>query len=61
MSDKSETKHAVRMRKLLTVYSEQGRTISSLTKLMGRKTATLKKWAAKYSIPFRDHKRKERL
>lgn len=56
-----ETKHAVRMRKLLTLYSGQGRPISSLTKLMGRKTATLKKWAAKFNIPFRDHKRKEKF
>lgn len=61
MTDKSETKHAVRMRKLLTLHSEQGRPISSLTKLMGRKTATLKFWARRYSIPFRDHKRKEKL
>lgn len=58
MTDKSETKHAVRMRKLLTLYSGQGRTISSLTKLMGRKAKTLKDWARRYNIPFRDYRRR---
>lgn len=57
----TETKHAARMRKLLTYYAEAGRPLRSLTKLMGRKPATLKKWAARYQIRFNDFKPRERL
>lgn len=61
MSEQFETRHAVRMRKLLTYYSENGRPLRSLTKIMGRKPATLKKWASRYNIRFNDFKPKEKI
>lgn len=61
MNEKSETKHAVEMRKLLRHYADAGQSISSLTKPMGRKVKTLKKWASRYQIRFNDFKPREKI
>lgn len=54
------TSHATTTRALLTMLRDQGLTLEQCAgpKIMGRKIATLKRWARRFDIAFPDYQPK---